>query len=489
MTERAFLLAGGLVIDGTGALGRIEDVLLMGERIVAMGAQVPAALAAGGASGMTPVRIDCTGLAVAPGFIDVHTHDDAIVLKDPAMTPKVTQGVTSVIVGNCGISLSPYVTDAAAPPLNLLGADSFEFDSMAAYAARLAEVVPAVNVGALIGHTTLRFGAVGALDRPATDEELATMVTRLDQALQDGALGMSSGLFYEEAFAATFDEVLALARVVGRHRGVYASHLRSEMAAIIEAIHEAGDTAFEAGIPLVISHHKCAGPANWGRTLETLPVIEQLAQRQELGMDVYPYTAGSTVLRDDLVDGVIDVLVTWSTPHPEAAGRLLSDLAAEWGMTQVEVCRKLKPGGACYFQMQQEDVDRVISHPLAMVGSDGLPHDQRPHPRLWGTFPRVLGHYARERGLFSLEAAVHKMTGLSATRFRIAERGVLRAGYYADVAVFDPATIRDVATYESPVQQSEGVVAVFVNGMPSYAHQRAGDVGEVARNGRLLRRA
>jgi N-acyl-D-amino-acid deacylase len=303
----------------------------------------------------------------------------------------------------------------------------------------------------------------------------------------EGAHGLSSGLFYEQAFAAPAEEVTGLARIVARHGGVYATHLRSEMAAIVEAIHEAGDTAFGAGAPLVISHHKCAGPANWGRTNETLPLIDALAQRQDIALDVYPYVAGSTVLREDLVDGVIDILITWSDPHPAVTGRMLADIAHDWGVDQKEACRRLQPGGACYFQMKEEDVERVIAHPRTMIGSDGLPHDRHPHPRLWGAFPRVFARYWRERGLFTLEQAVHKMTGMTARNLRIADRGLLRVGAMADVVVFDPETIADTATYDKPHGVSLGVERVFVNGVLAY---RGGDaeVRVLARAGRMLTR-
>ena len=303
--------------------------------------------------------------------------------------------------------------------------------------------------------------------------------------MDDGAFGLSSGLFYEEAHAAPADEVTDLARVVARHGGVYATHLRSEMAQIIEAIHEAGDTAFEAGLPLVISHHKCAGPANWGRTRETLPLVEALAARQAIAMDVYPYVAGSTVLREDLVDGVIDVLLTWSDAYPEVTGRMLADVAEEWGVDQKAACRRLMPGGACYFQMSEEDVERVIAHPLTMIGSDGLPHDRHPHPRLWGAFPRVFARYWRERRLFTLEQAVHKMSGMTARNFRIADRGLLKVGAMADVVVFDPLRITDTATYDHPVSASLGITAVFVNGGLAY---RGGEPRVLACAGRMLSR-
>ena len=184
-------------------------------------------------------------------------------------------------------------------------------------------------------------------------------------------------------------------------------------------------------------------------------------------MDVYPYVAGSTVLREDLVDEVIDVMVSWSAPHPEMTGRMLASIAAEWGTTQRQACLRLMPGGACYFQMHEDDVRRVIRHPRSMIGSDGLPHDRHPHPRLWGAFPRVFARYWREQNLLTLEQAVHKMTGLSARNFRLHQRGAVRAGWFADLVVFDPARIRDLATYQEPALQSEGVQMVFVNGQAS----------------------
>jgi N-acyl-D-amino-acid deacylase len=473
------LLEGGLVVDGTGAPAFEADVLLRGDRIAAIGPKLRAQLA-----GQDFQARDCRGLAVAPGFIDVHTHDDAIVLQDPAMRPKLSQGITTVIAGNCGISLLPLRTDDPQPPLNLLGRESFRHTSMASYAAAFDKAAPALNVALLVGHTTLRFATMPELDRPATHEEIERMAALLDQCLAEGAIGMSSGVFYEPAFAAPADELVQLARVVARHGGVYTTHLRSEMETIVEALHEAGETAFRGGVPLVISHHKCAGPANWGRTRETLPLIEQLARRSSVAMDVYPYVAGSTVLREDLVDGVIDVHLTWSEPHPEMAGRLLADIAAEWGVTQQDACRRLQPGGASYFQMHEDDVERIVAHPLAMIGSDGLPHDRHPHPRLYGAFPRVLARYWRERGTLTLESAVHKMTGLSARQFRLAQRGQLQAGWFADVVVFDPKTVRDRATYADPIAEAEGIVEVYVNGHRSFQRE----AGSTRRVGRLLRR-
>ncbi|MFC5499683.1 amidohydrolase family protein [Caenimonas terrae] len=477
---RAILLENGLVVDGTGAPAQVADVLLQADRILAVGPGLREQLPAGLSARDLEVH-DCNGLAVAPGFIDVHTHDDAIVLDAPGMFPKLSQGVTTVITGNCGLSLAPHVVDQPRGALTLLG-NSFRYPSVAAYAQAVAAALPAVNVAALIGHTTLRSACMQDLALPASAQERQAMCELLERCMAEGAIGLSSGLFYAEAMPAPAAEVTQLAKVVACHGGVYATHMRSEMADILEAMHEASDCAFEAGVPLVISHHKCAGPANWGRTRETLPLIDALAARQDISMDVYPYVAGSTVLREDLVDEVIDVMVSWSAPHPEMTGRMLASIAAEWGTTQREACTRLKPGGACYFQMDEEDVRRVISHPRSMIGSDGLPHDRHPHPRLWGAFPRVLARYWREQNLFSLEQAIHKMTGLSARNFRLQDRGQVRAGWFADLVVFDPARIRDLATYEQPLAQSEGVALVFVNGALSLDAGRA----TPARAGRML---
>jgi N-acyl-D-amino-acid deacylase len=291
-------------------------------------------------------------------------------------------------------------------------------------------------------------------------------------------------VFYATGAPADVDELVLLAGVVGEMGGIYTTHIRDEHDRVIQSLDEAFVTGRRGNVPVVVSHHKCAGPRNWGRTVETLAHIDAARKRQSIALDMYPYIAGSTVLRQDMVDGIIEIMVTWSTPHPEMAARWLADVAAEWGCTQQEACERLQPGGACYFQMREDDVQRVLAHPATMIGSDGLPHDQHPHPRLWGTFPRVLGHYSRELHLFSLETAVHKMSGLSARRFGLVDRGEIREGAFADVVVFDPATVKDVATFEHPNMVSQGIDCVLVNGAITYC---AGGAISV-RNGRFLRR-
>ena len=246
------------------------------------------------------------------------------------------------------------------------------------------------------------------------------------------------------------EEVIAIAQALRETGGLYVTHMRDEADHVLESIEETLKIGRNSNAPVVISHHKCAMPENYGRSTETLPRIETAAQRQKVAFDVYPYHAGSTVLMPARLRPDVPVQITWSVPHPELAGRMLDDIAKEWNTTPKEAAEKLLPAGAIFFQMDEQDVQRIIKHDLSMIGSDGLPHDSYPHPRLWGTFPRVLGHYARDLGLFSMEQAVHKMTGRTAEVFGLKDRGVIREGAFADLVLFDPATVRDEADFQSP---------------------------------------
>jgi N-acyl-D-amino-acid deacylase len=262
--------------------------------------------------------------------------------------------------------------------------------------------------------------------------------------------------------------------------------MRDEGDGVITSIEETLAIGAGAQVPVIISHFKCTGPSNWGRSAETLARVDRAALTQAVAFDVYPYPASSTVLMPERLRDEVRVVVTWSVPHPEMQGRDLADVAAEWGVTRREAAERLLPAGAVYFQMNEDDVRRIIAHPRAMIGSDGLPHDAFPHPRLWGTFPRVLGHYARELGLITLEDAVRKMTGLTAATFGIPDRGVIRPGNHADLVLFDPAVVIDAATFEDPARPSPGIERVWVNGVEAY---RWGDEPGSAREraGRLIR--
>ena len=250
----------------------------------------------------------------------------------------------------------------------------------------------------------------------------------LTEALDSGAFGLSSGLQYDAAFAATPEEVIGLAELLVPAGGIYATHMRDEGDRVVEALDEALKTGRQAGVRTQISHHKVAGRQNFGRSKNTLEMIERASTRQPVAMDVYPYVAGSTVLNARSAANATRTLITWSKTRPDAAGRDLDELAREFGCTVEECIDRLLPAGGIFFTMAEKDVRRILSHPGSMIGSDGLPHDEKPHPRLWGTFPRVLGHYCRQVGLFTLEDAVHRMTGRPAAVFGIADRGLIRPG-------------------------------------------------------------
>ncbi len=471
------LIRAATVYDGSNAEPEVLDVALHEDRIAAVGRDLP--------SGAQKV-VEARGLALAPGFIDVHTHDDLAVIRSPTMEPKISQGVTTVIVGNCGISAAPVTLGEGLPdPMNLLGAaQEFRFPTFAVYKDAIRGAAPAVNVGALVGHTALRNNHMDRLDRAAKPEEVRVMRAQLQEALDGGALGLSTGLAYLSAFSASNEEVLELAMPLAAAGAVYATHMRTEGDAILNAMAEAFSVGKDLKIPVIVSHLKCAGINNWGRSGEVLQALESVRATQNVGCDCYPYAASSSTLDLRQVDERIEIVITWSTPHPEVAGQRLAQIGLAWNTTQREAARRLQPAGAIYHSMQEEDMQRILRHPGTMIGSDGLPCDPSPHPRLWGTFPRVLGHYCREETQLTLANAIHKMTGMPAGRFGIAERGLIREGYFADLTLFNPETIIDTATFAVPKRAAAGIEGVWVNGELSYTPRD----GSQGRNGRFVAR-
>jgi len=496
MDERFDLvIRGGTVYDGTGAPGVRADVGVRSDRVVAVGE-----IAARGGE-----ETDARGLAVTPGFIDVHSHDDYAVLLEPEMEFKTLQGVTSDVVGNCGSGVVPF--DAGLIRFRRMhpAANPEPWDGFAGYLERVDAVRPSCNVAVLMGHGSLRRGAMGLEPRAPAPDEMRRMTAWVREGVEAGAVGLSTGLIYEPGRYAGTDEVIALGReVAAAGGGLYATHMRNEADGLLDAVREAIRIGEEAGVPVQISHHKASGRLNWGRVRDSLGLIEQARARGlDVTADQYPYTAGSTSLfavlqngsfRSDSPGGLgrlegADVLIAFAPTHAEWEGRRLAALAAEWGLDDEATARRVveAEGEACFvvvFTMDEADVKTVMAHPTTMIGSDGVPAGGKPHPRLYGCFARVLGHYVREVQVLDLPTAIHRMTGMPAAKFELRDRGVIRPGAFADLVVFDPARIADVATYDEPRRSPAGIHAVYVNGIAVAREGR--HTG--ARPGRALRR-
>jgi len=493
MSAYDLVIRGADLYDGTGAPPAAGDLAVAGGRIAALGAVDPAG---------APV-LDGRGLALAPGFVDVHTHDDFAVLLHPEMGFKVQGGVTTVVVGNCGLGAAPQPVARAMAAAFHPGAALPDWNDHAGYLARLDAEPASCNVAALVGHGTVRAAVMGGAARAPEAGELEALRGWVREGVEAGCFGLSTGLIYEPGRHAQRDEIAALAAAFAGTGGLYATHMRDEGVGLLDSVREAIEIGERAGVPVQISHHKAAGRGAWGLVRESLALIESARAR---GVDVladqYPYTAGSTVLAAvvSTVSGEgggagrgepSDVVIASAPRHPEWEGRSIAELAEAWRVPPGDAARRVldAEGAQCTVTlhlMAEDDVRTVLRHPTTMIGSDGLPTlHGKPHPRLYGTFARVLGRYARDLGLLPLAEAVHRMTGMPARRFGLGDRGVLRPGAWADLVLFDPARIADVGTYTDPHQPPAGIAHVFVNGV---AVVRDG-AHTGARPGRALRRA
>lgn len=472
------------VLDGSGGAAQRGDVSVVADEIEAVGS-VPAG----------QVEVDGRGRYLAPGFIDVHAHDDAAVLAMPDMTFKLAQGCTSVVVGNCGFGLAP-LTGAAEPPGNasLFGAARRRFARLRDYFDAVTAAQPTLNVASLVGHANLLVSVLGDAERSPSADERARLRALTAQALDDGAVGLSTGLIYRPGRSASQEEIAELAALCGERGLIYTTHMRSESARLLEAVDEAIAIGKLGRCRVQVSHHKAAGQRNWGKTRETHARFAQAAaEGVDIAFDVYPYTAGSGPLieyfdaaRPDLE--LLDVTRLASCPpFPELEARMLVDIAREQGTTVPELVAHILagPGGertlCITFTMADDDLERNLTHPRSMIGSDGLADlSGKPHPRLFGTFPRVLAHYVRERQLLALPEAVRKMTSVPAERFGLAGRGRIAAGMKADLVLFDAETVKDEADYDAPQRLPKGVDCVVVNGALAYGS------GVISRAGRVL---
>lgn len=475
------LIRDGRVIDGTGNSWFAADIAIRDGKIVAIGKL----------DHFTAARtIDAGRQIVAPGFIDAHTHIEFGIFGNPTANNYVHDGVTTVITGNCGGSA----------------------DSLKEFFTRLDSTGTSINVASLVGHNTVRRQVMGLVNRDASAEEQQRMESQVEQAMKDGAVGLSTGLIYLPGLYSTTEEVIGLARAAARHRGIYASHIRNEGLKVTEAINEALNIGRAANMPVQISHFKVAAPANWGRSRETLAIIDAARARGlDVTIDQYPYTASSTNLGVMLPDWAVEggtqdinkrladpaqrrriadeilalarankrpdfsyAVVSRHAADPPLNGKNLSAINREKGRpptmeSEIETLLDVMAAGGAQMVnhgMSEDDVRHIMRYPFSMVGSDGGVTDGKgmPHPRSYGTFSRVLGKYVREEKLFTLEEAIRRMTSLAAQKFQLRDRGLLREGMAADIVIFDERQIIDKATFDNPHQYSTGISHVLVNG-------------------------
>lgn len=477
------LIVNGEVMDGSGNSAQALDVAVRKNRIIRVGPALK----------MPAKRvINAEGMIVSPGFIDIHAHIEPLTTM-PEAESHVRQGVTTALGGPDGGGPLP----------------------LGEYLDELEDQGVGMNVAYLVGHNSVRNEVMGLVNKAPTAEELQAMQTLVDKSMQEGAFGISTGLKYLPGTYAKLDEIITLSQVAARRGGIYTSHLREEGLGLIEAVSEAIAIAEKADIPVVLTHHKAMGQPMWGKSRQTLAMVDSArAAGLDVMMDQYPYTASHTgisvliptwaleghpitefakrcedpVLRDSIKAGIMDNLVNdrgggdlrrvqfsrfnWK---PELEGKTLYDWAIADGKepnietgAELVIAAQLHRGAQCIFHaMDEQDVQRIMQHPFSMVASDGrlsAPGKGHPHPRAYGTFPRVLGHYSRDEGVLPLEEAVRKMTSLPAQRIGLPERGMIKEGNYADITIFNPETVKDEATFAEPHQYPTGIEYVIING-------------------------
>ena len=526
----SLLIRGGSVVDGSGAPARRADVAVEGDRIAAVAPSL---------TGEAARVVDATGKVVTPGFIDMHSHSDLFYFACPSAESKIRQGVTTEVVGMCSFSQAPVRPEQQALVKGWVGGigltPDLQWETFGQYLDTLRSIRPAVNVAHFVGHGAIRIAAMGFEARQADAGEIKTMERHLGEALDAGAWGFSTGLVYPPSSYADTREIIALARAMAPRGGQYASHIRGESSMLLDSLTEAIRIGEEGGVRVEVSHVKASGRENWPKLDAALRMLDEARARGvDVAGDVYPYNAGSTkmdnlmpawsheggtakllerladpkirrrIAEECVVDGErwgtvsqggvgFDQIFIASSRRRELEGLNLAQLAQQSGQAPADALMKLLLDEKCTvsmvsFSQSIDNVAKVLAHPALAIGSDSIPLFEgdsdkpgKPHPRSYGTFPRVLGEYARERKLFSLETAVNKMTGMPAERLGLRDRGRVQPGYFADLTVFDPATVKDESTYPDPHRYPSGIPFVIVNGAVAV------DEGRMAtRAGRVL---
>lgn len=510
------LITHGTVIDGTGAPGVAADVGVRGGRIVDMAPHL---------EGSATQQIEASGQVVAPGFIDVHTHSDFTLLSAPSAASKIRQGITTEVVGNCGFSPAPVHPHTLALLKEYVGFLNphlpWNWQRLGEFYQRVSDQGCAINIAPLVGHGAVRIAVMGFDNRPPSANELRQMQRLVGEAMDDGAFGLSTGLIYTPGCYGDTAEIVALAQAAQAAGGIYATHMRGEGGTLESSITEALRIGEEAHIPVQISHLKASGRENWDKMASALQMIDAgIARGIEVTGDIYPYIAGSTTMtslfpawtleggmerflarlrdtatRQRIIDevqggregwsrangsvGWDDIVVASSQKLKEFEGKTVAQIATAMGKEPADAMMDFliaEDGKAAIilFMMSEANVAMGIAHPQLMIGSDSLAMATggggKPHPRTYGTFPRVLGKYTRQEGVITLSEAVRKMTSMAAIKLGLSDRGVLAVGKAADITIFDPATVGDRATFEDPHQYPDGIAYVIVNGQVVVEH-------------------
>jgi N-acyl-D-amino-acid deacylase len=529
----SLLIKNGTVIDGTGSIRSQADIAVAGDKIVAIAPGLP---------DNAERIIDASGLVVAPGFIDIHSHSDFFYEQCPSAESKIRQGVTTEVVGMCSFSPAPCTHDSKhqveSAALSLGATLNVRWSSFNEYLRALADLKPSVNIVHFVGHGPIRYAGMGGEKRAPTAAELANMQALLAEAMDAGAYGLSSGLVYAPSAFAETGELIALCKSMAGRGGQYFTHMRGEAGTLLDSISEAVRIAEESGVPLQIAHLKAHGRENWPLFDRALEKIEAARQRGlNASADVYPYAASSTFMSalipewvhdggiakflariaDPVIRGAVlsqgatadgrwrtgqgtigwDEIMIATCPDESVAGMTIADLAIKQGVAPADAMLDLlieheAAVSVIMFTQAEANVQKALRQDYVMIGSDSLglthgpgPHAGRPHPRMYGTFPRVLGKYARDAKLFTHEEAVAKMTGRPAHKLGLRNRGLLRQDYSADLTLFDPETVRDEATFEAPHRYPSGIPYVIVNGSVIVDDGRF----ESRPNGRIIGRA
>ncbi|HJO92751.1 MAG TPA: D-aminoacylase [Victivallales bacterium] len=485
------LIIGATVYEGTGKPGKIQNVGIINEKIAYIGDL-------GNNAG---VIIDGQGMVLSPGFIDVHTHDDYEVFLNPDMDYKVMQGVTSVIIGNCGFSIAPFSTHKDYKLIGVNYDKMPKWENFKEYMNCVDTNPASLNVGVLAGHGTFRYYAMKNSNRKPTIDEMKVMSNLLAEGIEAGIIGMSSGIGYTPGIYSESEEMINLIKLMQNTGALYTTHMRSEGAELLKALKETIDVCVKSSVHTHISHFKALGRENWNKAAKGLRMLEEAnSNGLDITIDRYPYDSGSTELgqiintwkalsndKDSMLNlKGSDLLIASADKHKSWVGKTVQDLAGLWNLTEEEttnqILRDEKPIAVILNVMDDKNLVTILKNKLTMIGSDGIPTlSGNPHPRLYGTFPRVIREYVIKKPILTMEDAINKMTYKSAKRFGLINRGIIKKGAYADLVLFDPDKIVDKSTFVNPRQYPDGISDVFVNGSRVvkngiHTHARTGSV-------------